>query len=95
MGSSHENLMSHVHSQHPGDKDLFKDCNDLSQEQPDSYLLGETSQSYVGWVDMIVDELFPLSLVERPTARRHAENDSTCVNTLLRPMEKRTVHIKF
>lgn len=94
VGSSYENLMSHIRSQHPTYKELFKCGLDVSQEQLDRYFLSEKSQAYFGWMDLIINELLPFSFVERPIARKHVKHDKICVTTFMRLMRKLTVHVE-
>lgn len=94
VGSSYENLMSHVRTAHPDYQELLKNGASVSEDQISFYFASKKSNSYYGWLDLIINELLPFSFVEKPIARKHIKHDPICLNTFMKYMKKLTVHVE-
>lgn len=93
-GTSYENLLSHVRSQHPDYDGLLSADKKTTQAQVDRFFNSTKAGNYYGWFDLIINALLPFSFVQSKVAREHVKHDEMSLSTFMRYLPKLTEHVE-
>lgn len=91
--SGYTNLLSHIKDQHPNFKEEMLVANKKSSSFFHS--VDKKSANIYGWMEWIVEDMLPLSFVDRPLTRKYSTLEPICRNSFTSYLEKLTKEVEI